>query len=212
MTVWKRAWYYITRKRDKTMVMLTILMLILILLTTVLTMQKAMGEKKEADEGSGIVLTEQGKDSVPQTKDEILQQFAEESNAKALEKESRTMQSLFRIMVFVLIGMSVLILSALLTFRIRERKYEIGVMISIGRSKMEIIGQFLTEMLFLTGMALPPALGISAVVVKLLGAGFSAVCILEAFGIWAGTILIALVIASLGIVTKNARTILAQID
>lgn len=194
------------------MVMLTILMLILILLTTVLTMQKAMGEKKEADEGSGIVLTEQGKDSVPQTKDEILQQFAEESNAKALEKENRTMQSLFRIMVFVLIGMSVLILSALLTFRIRERKYEIGVMISIGRSKMEIIGQFLTEMLFLTGMALPPALGISAVVVKLLGAGFSAVCILEAFGIWAGTILIALVIASLGIVTKNARTILAQID
>lgn len=199
MTVWKQAWYYVARKREKTVVVVVILVTIMILLSTVLAMQKEESDR-QPKAGQGI---QQFSDQMDPEEIETME---------SVEAGSRTMQSLLRIMVLILIVMSIVVLSCLLIFRIRERKYEIGILISIGRRKREVVAQLTVEMLYLMGMAVLPALGASVGLLKLLGYGIYAVCFLEAVGIWVGSVLVSLVVSALGIMTKNAKAILVQID
>ncbi|OZG69055.1 ABC transporter permease [Bifidobacterium eulemuris] len=199
MTVWRQAWCYVARKREKTVVVAAILVTIMVLLSAVLTMRhEESSSRLEAGQGVQRFSTQ-----VDMTQVETV---------KAVEEASSTMQSLLQIMVLVLVVMSVVVVSCLLFFRIRERKYEIGILISIGRGKGRIVAQLAVEMLYLMGMALLPALIVSVGLLKLLGYGIHPICFLEAIGIWLGTVLVSLVVSALGIMTKNAKTILTQID
>ncbi|NMM94470.1 ABC transporter permease [Bifidobacterium oedipodis] len=199
MTVWRQAWYYVARKREKTMVVVAILVTIMVLLSAVLTMQQEESSKR-LDSGQGV------------------QQFstqvdmAQVETVKAVEETNSTMQTLLQIMVVILIVMSIVVLSCLLVFRIRERKYEIGILISIGRRKEQIVAQLAVEMLYLIGMAILPALVISVGLLQLLGYGIRIESFLEAIGIWIVAVLVSLVVSALGIMTRNAKTILMQID
>lgn len=56
------------------------------------------------------------------------------------------------------------ILTAILLLWLRERLYEIGVLLAIGRSKAKILGQFLAELVFLS----LPALVLSALLQPLM--------------------------------------------
>lgn len=218
MTVWKRAWYYVARKKEKTIVVLVLLITIMILLNTVLAMQKETDSAQAQSSGIKLseALEEESQNGIDtgenHNKDEIIQQLADQANAKELEEGSSTMRSLLGIMVIVLIGTSVLVMSFLQIFRIRERKYEIGVMVSVGCSKGEIMRQLTAEMLYIMAMAVIPSIAVSAGLLKLLGYGIYAACFLEAFGIWLGTVMISLIVAAFSILTKNAKKILAQID
>ena len=199
MTVWKQAWCYVARKREKTMVAVAILVTIMVLLGAVLTMQQEESSRR-LESGQGV---QQFSTQVDMTQVETV---------KAVEETSSTMQSLLQIMVVILIVMSIVVLSCLLVFRIRERKYEIGILISIGRRKGQIVAQLAVEMLYLIGMAILPALVVSVGLLQLLGYGIHIESFLAAIGIWMGTVLVSLIVSALGIMTKNAKTILMQID
>ena len=56
-----------------------------------------------------------------------------------------TLQSLVNTIIVIIVGVSSLVLTLLLTLWIRGRKKEIGVYLSIGKSKTGIIGQFFVE-------------------------------------------------------------------
>ncbi len=56
-----------------------------------------------------------------------------------------TLRSAAGTVVMIIVIVSLLVLTLLLTFWIRGRKKEIGIYLSVGRSKADIIGQFFTE-------------------------------------------------------------------
>lgn len=196
MTIWEKAWYYVTRKKEKSMVVVVILMTMMVLLSTVLTMQM-VETLKQPEVGQGI---------------QQLYETVDIEAAKTVAEGSKTMQSLLQMMVMILMIMSVVVLSCLLIFRIRERKYEIGIMISIGQRKSEIVTQLIVEMLYLMAIAFIPALILSVGLMVILGYGIYMICLFKAIAIWMGSVMIALIISAMGIMRKNAKTILVQID
>lgn len=199
MTVWKQAWCYVARKHEKTAVAVAILVAIMVLLSAILTMQQAESARQpEAGQGIQQLSTQMNLQDV--------------ETFEAVQEGSRTMQSLLRVMVSILIVTSVVVLTCLLFFRVRERAYEIGILISIGRGKGRIVAQLAVEMLYLMGMALLPALAVSVCLVTLLGLEMHLVCFLEAIGIWIGAVLVSLVVSALRVMTKNPKSILIQID
>lgn len=64
-------------------------------------------------------------------------------------------------MIMAVIGAGIIVLSLVLILWVRERMYEIGILLAIGRSKMKIVGQFILELVFvsLPAMILAAILG-----------------------------------------------------
>jgi putative ABC transport system permease protein len=56
--------------------------------------------------------------------------------------------------LYVILGIGAIVLIALNTFNIRERKYEIGVLTAIGMAKPKVAAQFAVELLIVTFMAI----------------------------------------------------------
>jgi len=56
--------------------------------------------------------------------------------------------------LFVILGIGGIVLVALNIFSIRERKYEIGVLLAMGMSKMKVTAQFVLELLMITFLSL----------------------------------------------------------
>ena len=63
--------------------------------------------------------------------------------------------------VFVLTIIGVLIVVLLLVLWTRGRKKEIGILLAVGRSKVEIVGQFLTENILITFLSIIVSAGVS---------------------------------------------------
>lgn len=66
----------------------------------------------------------------------------------------KTLKSLFHWVAYGVMFAGWVILTAILLLWLRERLYEIGVLLAIGRSKVKILGQFLAELVFLSLPAL----------------------------------------------------------
>lgn len=58
------------------------------------------------------------------------------------------------ILVLIIIVISILLLSLIMTMSIRDRPYEIGILLSIGIKKVSIIGQHMLETLIIMAIAL----------------------------------------------------------
>lgn len=72
--------------------------------------------------------------------------------------------------VFVLTIIGVLIVVLLLVLWTRGRKKEIGILLAVGRSKVEIIGQFLTENILITFLSMIVSAGLSITFADKIGA------------------------------------------
>ena len=95
-------------------------------------------------------------------------------NAKDFEGISssiKTMQSLLNIMTLGIILAGTIALSLILILWLRERVYEIGVLLAIGKTKLQIVGQFILELLLLNLPATVIAMFIGSVLSKQLLAG-----------------------------------------
>ena len=74
-----------------------------------------------------------------------------------MKESSQTLEGLVRIMMIVLLVTGAGALSLLLSLWIRERIHEIGVLLSIGKSKGRIFRQFLLEVVLVSLLAVIPA-------------------------------------------------------
>ena len=74
-----------------------------------------------------------------------------------MKESSQTLEGLVRIMMIVLLVTGAGALSLLLSLWTRERIHEIGVLLSIGKSKGRIFRQFLLEVVLVSLLAVLPA-------------------------------------------------------
>jgi ABC-type antimicrobial peptide transport system, permease component len=72
--------------------------------------------------------------------------------------------------VFVLTLIGVFIVGLLLVLWTRERKKEIGILLAVGRCKVEIVGQFLTENILITFLSMIVSAGLSITFADKIGA------------------------------------------
>lgn len=72
--------------------------------------------------------------------------------------------------VFILTIIGVLIVVLLLVLWTRGRKKEIGILLAVGRSKVEIVGQFLTENILITFLSIIVSAGLSITFADKIGA------------------------------------------
>ena len=74
-------------------------------------------------------------------------EISEEENqfSEMVESLDMVRQMIF-MMIMAVIGAGIIVLSLVLILWVRERMYEIGILLAIGRSKMKIVGQFILEL------------------------------------------------------------------
>ena len=89
-------------------------------------------------------------------------EVVEEENqfSEIVESLDMVRQMIF-MMIMAVIGAGIIVLSLVLILWVRERMYEIGILLAIGCSKMKIVGQFILELVFvsLPAMILAAILG-----------------------------------------------------
>ena len=90
---------------------------------------------------------------------------------KNYELITSSVESITKITNMIRIGsvvVGVVILSLILMFWVRERTYEIGILLSLGTSKINLVLQFIVEVLLVTIFGLITALGIEMITIKYL--------------------------------------------
>ena len=90
---------------------------------------------------------------------------------KSYELITSSVESITKITNMIRIGsvvVGVVILSLILMFWVRERTYEIGILLSLGTSKINLVLQFIVEVLLVTIFGLITALGIEMITIKYL--------------------------------------------
>ena len=83
-------------------------------------------------------------------------------------------KSIMRIMTLAILGCGTIVLSLILILWLRERIYEIGILLSIGVSKLEIVGQFIVELVLVSIPAMISALIIGQIAFSFIVDGFVA--------------------------------------
>ena len=90
---------------------------------------------------------------------------------KNYELVTSSVESITKITNMIRIGsviVGVVILSLILMFWVRERTYEIGILLSLGTSKVKLVLQFIVEVLLVTIVGLITALGMEMTTIKYL--------------------------------------------
>ena len=90
---------------------------------------------------------------------------------KNYELITSSVESITKITNMIRIGsviVGVVILSLILMFWVRERTYEIGILLSLGTSKVKLVLQFIVEVLLVTIVGLITALGMEMTTIKYL--------------------------------------------
>lgn len=78
-------------------------------------------------------------------------EISEEENQFSGMVESLDMvKQMISVMIMAVIGAGIIVLSLVLILWVRERMYEIGILLAIGRSKIKIVGQFILEMILIS--------------------------------------------------------------
>ena len=85
----------------------------------------------------------------------------EENQFSGMVESLDMVKQMIFMMIMAVIGAGIIVLSLVLILWVRERMYEIGILLAIGRSKMKIVGQFILELVFvsLPAMILAAILG-----------------------------------------------------
>ena len=129
--------------------------------------------------------------------------------------------------VFVLTIIGVLIFVLLLLLWTRGRKKEIGILLAVGRSKVEIVGQFLTENILITFLSIIVSAGLSITFADKIGAyiiqkaGESATDLtisiatsdmVMVYSIGLALVCFSVLIASYTVIRLNPKDILSKMD
>ena len=97
---------------------------------------------------------------------------------KNYELVTSSVESITKITNMIRIGsvvVGVVILSLILMFWVRERTYEIGILLSLGTSKVNLVLQFIVEVLLVTIFGLMVALGIEIATIKYLASNVGSI-------------------------------------
>lgn len=159
-------------------------------------------------------------------------EVVEEENqfSEIVESLDMVRQMIF-MMIMAVIGAGIIVLSLVLILWVRERMYEIGILLAIGRSKMKIVGQFILELVLvsLPAMVLAAILGrifvgwiLGAVLQKesldnldlssFTTGGSELDILLMSYGLLILIMVLAVLVASWMILVKKPKEILAKIS
>ena len=140
---------------------------------------------------------------------------------------------IIKIMTYSIMLSGIIVLSLILILWLRERMHEIGVLLSIGVSKMKIVTQFILELLFISLPSLVLSLFLGNVILNIIVGGFTnsddstimvdsllknnnlisnLITFLQSYGILIGIIFLSVIIASLMILIKKPKEILSKIS
>ena len=140
---------------------------------------------------------------------------------------------IIKIMTYSIMIGGITVLSLILILWLRERIYEIGILLSIGISKIKIINQFILELLFISLPSLVLSLFIGNVILNIIVGGFmnsddstimvdsllknnnlisNLITFMQSYGILIGIIVLSVIIASLMILIKKPKEILSKIS
>ena len=120
------------------------------------TMAQIFGKKKlvtslkilvSDSEKLAALKTELNKKSVQPDDYEVVEE--ENQFSEMVESLDMVKQMIFT-MIMAVIGAGIIVLSLVLILWVRERMYEIGILLAIGRSKIKIVGQFILEMILIS--------------------------------------------------------------
>ena len=131
------------------------------------TMAQIFGKKKlvtslkilaSDSEKLAALKAEMNKKSVQLEDYEIIE---EENQFSGMVESLDMVKQMISMMIMAVIGAGIIVLSLVLILWVRERMYEIGILLAIGCSKMKIVGQFILELVFvsLPAMILAAILG-----------------------------------------------------
>ena len=159
-------------------------------------------------------------------------EISEEENqfSEIVESLDMVRQMIF-MMIMAVIGAGIIVLSLVLILWVRERMYEIGILLAIGRSKIKIVGQFILELVLvsLPAMILAAILGrifvgwiLGAVLQKesldnldlssFITSGGGLDIFAMSYGLLILIMVLAVIAASWMILTKKPKEILAKIS
>lgn len=140
---------------------------------------------------------------------------------------------IIKIMTYSIMIGGIIVLSLILILWLRERIYEIGILLSIGISKTKIIGQFILELIFVSIPSIVVSLFLGNIILNQIIGGFknsdnSTIIInnllkndnlisnitifLQSYGILIGIIVLSVIMTSAMILIKKPKEILSKIS
>lgn len=162
---------------------------------------------------------------------EDFEMIEEENQFSGMVESLDMVKQMILMMIMAVIGAGVTVLSLVLILWVRERMYEIGILLAIGRSKMKIVGQFILELVLISlpAMILAAILGrvfvgwiLGAVLQKesldnldlssFTASGGGIDIFAMSYGLLILIMVIAVIVASWMILTKKPKDILAKIS
>ena len=201
------------------------------------TMVQIFGKKKlvtslkilvSDSEKLAALKTELNKKSVQPDDYEVVEE--ENQFSEMVESLNMVRQMIFT-MIMAVIGAGIIVLSLVLILWVRERMYEIGILLAIGCSKIKIVGQFILELILISlpAMILAAILGrvfvgwiLNAVLQKegldnldlssLTTSGGGMDIFAMSYGLLILIMVLAVIAASWMILTKKPKDILAKIS
>ena len=163
-------------------------------------------------------------------------QYNVSSDNNALEETLESVEGIkhiINIMTYSIMLSGIIVLSLILILWLRERIHEIGVLLSIGISKIKIVTQFILELLFISLPSLVLSLFLGNVILNIIVGGFTnsddstimvdsllknnnlisnLITFMQSYGILIGIIVLSVIIASLMILIKKPKEILSKIS
>ena len=163
-------------------------------------------------------------------------QFSVSSDNHVFEETLESIDGIkhiIKIMTYSTMIGGITVLSLILILWLRERIHEIGILLSIGISKIKIVTQFILELLFISLPSFVLSLFIGNVILNIIVGGFmnsddstimvdsllknnnlipNLITFLQSYGILIGIIFLSVIIASLMILIKKPKEILSKIS
>lgn len=81
---------------------------------------------------------------------EDYEMIEEENQFSGMVESLDMVKQMIFMMIMAVIGAGIVVLSLVLILWVRERMYEIGILLAIGRSKIKIVGQFILELILIS--------------------------------------------------------------
>lgn len=81
---------------------------------------------------------------------EDYEMIEEENQFSGMVESLDIVKQMISMMIMAVIGAGIIVLSLVLILWVRERMYEIGILLAIGRSKIKIVGQFILELVLVS--------------------------------------------------------------
>ena len=140
---------------------------------------------------------------------------------------------IIKVMTYLIMTGGIIVLSLILILWLRERIYEIGILLSIGISKAKIIAQFIFELIFISLPSILASLFLGNVILNQIIGGFinsdnstininnllkndnlisNITIFLQSYGVLIGIIVLSVIIASAMILVKKPKEILSKIS